>query len=96
LRLGALKLEPGSPAGQEMGVVRQGEDPSLNPPCRIQSPKLGVLTSCSVSAQDALTPAQPQLRLAHEQRSCLNGKGRCLCAHWGVILPVTYLSVPSL
>lgn len=44
--------------------------------------------SCSVSTQDALTPAQPQLRLEHEQLSSLNGKGKCLCVHWGVGLPV--------
>jgi hypothetical protein len=49
--------------GPEMGLPRQSEDPSLNPPCRIQGPKLGSNELLySVSTQDALTPAQPQLR----------------------------------
>jgi hypothetical protein len=83
----ALKLEHGRPTGPEMGLPRQGEGPSLNLPCRILGPKL-VPTSYSVSAQDALTAAQPQLRLEHEQLSSLNGKGNCLATHWDVVLAV--------
>ncbi|KAF2806019.1 uncharacterized protein BDZ99DRAFT_102418 [Mytilinidion resinicola] len=39
--------------------------------------------------RDALTPAQPQLRLEHEQLSSLNGKGNYLGAHWDIVLPVS-------
>jgi hypothetical protein len=45
-----------------------------------------VPTSCTVSAQDALTPTQPQLRLEHEQLSSLNGKENFLSAHWDIVL----------
>ncbi|KAF2801409.1 uncharacterized protein BDZ99DRAFT_240055 [Mytilinidion resinicola] len=40
-------------------------------------------------SERSLTPAQPQLRLEHEQLSSLNGKGNCLGAHWDIVLPVS-------
>jgi hypothetical protein len=71
-----------------MGLPRQGEDPSLNTLCRIQGPKLGSNKLLSLGLGCA-HPAQPQLRLEHEQLSSLNGKGNCLGAHWNIVLPVT-------
>ncbi|KAF2802878.1 uncharacterized protein BDZ99DRAFT_176691 [Mytilinidion resinicola] len=62
-------------------------DPSLNTPCRIQGPKLGSNELLSLGSGCA-HPAQPQLRLEHEQLSFLNGKGNCLGAHLDIVLAV--------
>jgi hypothetical protein len=45
---------------------------------------------CTQSRLRIARPAQPQLRLKHEQLSSLDGKGNCLGAHWDIVLPVLY------